>query len=120
MLKVKTSIRKSEIAGNGLFAEEDIREGTVIWTFVQGFDVVFTQDQIKALPEAAQEYLSHHVFIKDGKIIFSADNDRFTNHSNNPNTAFAPDGSFVAVRDIPNGTEITIDYKSFDDGWIEE
>lgn len=116
MLTVKTSIRKSEIQGNGLFAEEDIPKDKVIWTFLPNFDRVYTEDEIRALPEIAREYMKHYTYQINGKIIFSADNDRFTNHSDDANTTVLPNGDFVAVRDIPRGSEMTVNYNIFDEG----
>jgi hypothetical protein len=49
-----------------------------------------------------------------GTHTLSFDDARFTNHSDDPNTANAADGvSTVAVRDIEAGEEITWDYRSF-------
>ena len=47
MLYVKTKIRLSKVHGIGLFADENIPKGTVIWRFTPGFDLKFTDDQIK-------------------------------------------------------------------------
>ena len=120
MLTVKTSVRKSDIQGNGLFADEDIKEGSVIWTFVPGFDVVLTQAQVDAFPPQAQEYVERYGYREEGRIILTMDNDRFTNHSPTPNTRVLASGDMVASENIRRDTEITADYLSFDKSWAEK
>ena len=55
MLTIKTRIGKSLIHGTGLFADEDVPAGTVIWTFVPGFDQSYTIEEFHALPQQAQQ-----------------------------------------------------------------
>ncbi len=43
MLLVKTHLGKSKINGIGLFADEFISKGKVIWKFTPGFDFVLTK-----------------------------------------------------------------------------
>ena len=38
MLKVKTYLDKSSIHGIGLFANQDIKKGTLVWAFTEGVD----------------------------------------------------------------------------------
>jgi SET domain-containing protein len=118
MLMVRARVAPSDLHGLGLFAAEFIPRGTIVWTFVAGFDHTFTQSQLLALPLHVRERV---LFYCDGDFdpatgvhTLSGDDARFTNHSNQPNTANAPDGiSTLAIRDIQSGEEITWDYRSF-------
>ena len=114
---VKTKIAQSPIDGLGLFAAEFIPKGTRTWEFTPGFDHEFTPAQMKALPQSAQDFLHTYSYIspKTGNYILPADDERFTNHSDNPSTGVVenPDGEDfdIAARDIHPGEEITADYR---------
>lgn len=121
MLMVKTSLGPSEIAGIGLFAAEDIPKGTVTWRFMGHFDRLLTEEEIESLPEAARAGLLDHVYLHapTGKFVLCADNARFMNHADEPNTEGvhepgAIEGYDVATRHIRAGEEITCDYRTFD------
>lgn len=121
MLLVRTKIAQSSINGIGLFAEEFIAKGTLIWQYVPGFDLAFTEDQLKELPGPARDYLSTYSYKSrdTGRYILDADNARFYNHSQNPNTisikiAGNEEGGDIATRDIEVGEEITCDYQRDD------
>lgn len=116
MLLVRTSVADSPIHGLGLFAAEPIRAGTTIWALDQLLDRVFPAQALDAYPEHIREYLEHYCeyFPETEELVLSGDGDRFTNHSDDPNTAVvgrnAPDARVVAVRDIAEGEEITCSY----------
>jgi uncharacterized protein len=121
MLMVKTLLGPSAIAGIGLFAAEDIPKGTVTWRFMEHFDRLLTEEDIESLPEVARAALLDHVYLHSptGKFVLCADNARFMNHADEPNTegvheAGAIEGYDVATRDIRAGEEITCDYRTFD------
>jgi len=113
MLQVKTYLDKSSIDGIGLFAAEDIPKGTITWKYVPDVDIELEESEHN---EVEYEFIRKYAFF-DKQLntwILSADNDRFTNHSDNPNTAPLPDGRMVAVCDIKKGEEITSDYFAID------
>jgi hypothetical protein len=116
MLLVRTYLAPSSIDGIGLFAGEDIPKGTITWEFYPEVDIVleefcFTRVQF--------EFVTKYAFQDKqlGKWILSADDDRFTNHSDDPNTGPLPDGRMVALRDIKKGEEITSNYYHIDYDW---
>ncbi len=116
MFLINTFIKKSSIAGIGVFAGENVKKGDIINTFVEGFDRRYTEEDLRALPPKASEYLRHYSYGgRDGYIYFPGDNDRFVNHSATPNTETLANGDVVALRDIRKGDEITCDYKDFQD-----
>lgn len=122
MYCVKTYVDKSHIHGLGVFAGEDIPEGTKIWEFVKGFDQVIDVNDAAKLPEIAQQYLDTYAYILNRKWFLCGDHGIYTNHSDVPNTGPAPGapeddgyGYEVALRDIKKGEEITSDYRAFDE-----
>jgi SET domain-containing protein len=111
---IKTKIGPSKIHGTGLFADEFIPEGTLIWKF--------TQEEISKLPKAAQEYLGTYIWLskKSNKYCFSVDNGKYFNHSDNPNSlsAYYDNEEEVvtkAIKNIQPREEITDNYSSFTD-----
>lgn len=122
MLYVKTKIKINKSHKIGLFADQFIKQGTIIWKFTPGFDVKYTREQYKKLPKKAREYLDEYSWLsKKNKVYyFAIDNGQYFNHSNNPN-AFSmyykneEEVITKAVKDIRKGEEITEDYNAFMD-----
>lgn len=118
MLKIRTYLDKSSIEGIGLFAGEDIPNGTIIWEFTPNFDVVIDNtDNIAYLLEVQREFVKKYAFFdkQTKQWILGADNDRFTNHSESPNTIPMFNGIMVAAQDIKKGEEITCNYFEIDE-----
>ncbi len=124
MLLIKTKLSASSIHGAGLFAEEFIQKGSRIWEFREGWDKVFTQDELNSFDESTREFLNIYCYRYKGQYYLGTDNDRFFNHSGSPNCANAIDetvlggGYTTALQDIYPGEELTCDYTSF--GYDEE
>lgn len=121
MLTVKTRIGPSPIAGIGLFADQDIKKGTVTWRFMATYDLMLAEADIDALPEPARLDILEHAYLDaaSGLFILCGDSARFMNHADDPNTAGVHEpGSVecydVATRDIATGEEMTCDYRTFD------
>ncbi len=120
MLLIRTYLAKSRIHGIGVFAREKIPKGTKIWKFIPGLDVKIGKEILGKLPQPAREQIIHYSYINKvtGEYVLPADNDRFTNHSENPNTTNigfgADEGETYAARDIEEGEEITTNYKEID------
>lgn len=119
MLRFKNYIAPSAIAGLGVFTDQDIPKDGLIWSFEEGLDRKFTQEQFDNFDEDVRAYLTIYGFrdALDGYYYLTVDNDRFTNHSENPNTYVAADGRVHASRDIQKGEEILTSYKDFDSIW---
>jgi SET domain-containing protein len=47
MLLVKTRLDRSQISGIGLYADEFIPKGTIIWRFTPGLDLKLNQEQLQ-------------------------------------------------------------------------
>jgi SET domain-containing protein len=121
MLFVKTYLAPSKIDGLGLFADQYIPAGTLVWKFVGGVDVLVDEDELEKLNPATYEYFKKYAYLdlRIGKYIVCGDDARFVNHSSNPNlVGLYPAGNEfgidVALQDIEAGEELTSDYGSFD------
>lgn len=121
MLLVKTKVQLSKIHNLGLFADQFIPKGTGIWRFTPSFDQKFTREQILDFPELLQIYMYKYGWrSKKSKLyIFSADDGKYFNHSENPNclSEYRDNEEEVvtmAIRDIPMGEEILDNYSSFE------
>lgn len=115
MLIVKTKIGPSKIDGIGLFAVEDILKGTMIWKFDPKIDRLLSEEEIARLAEPLQERFHNYAFFdkKYCKYMFCGDDGRFFNHSDNPNCDDGIDDVTIALRDIKEGEELTVNYRSF-------
>lgn len=128
MLLVKTSLRPSPIHGFGLFADEFIPRGTVVWRFVPGFDARLSREAVDALHPVARAFWEHYGYLSEvsGEHVMCLDDARFYNHSDDPNTDGIElddtdgEGGDVATRDIHPGDEITYDYRVGDMAWREK
>ena len=122
MLMVKASAKQSPIEGLGLFANEDIPKGTVIWKYNPRFDISFTPEEVESMSAAEKKLIDTYAFLspQQGKYIYSIDDSRFTNHSSiHANESVLPspgdvESSTVANRDIKAGEEILSNYRLFD------
>lgn len=121
MLLIRTKIGKSKIHGIGLFADEDIPIGTTIWIYFPKLDIALKTQEVEKLPAVAQNYIYKHTWLsrKLNKYILSFDDDRFANHSNNPNVGEKianeeDEPSVIALREIRRGEEITFNYQDID------
>lgn len=109
----KTEVRGSQVEGVGLFAKEDIKKGEIV--FIKAGHIVGLEETLK-LNKDIGEYDTQ---ITDDFFLCPKSKDEIENlaihfnHSCDPNAG--PDGqvSFVALRDIKSGEEITCDYGSF-------
>lgn len=116
MLLVRAGIGPSQLHGYGLFALEDIPQGTKIWQFTDGFDLDVEPERLDDMPEMIRDVLLHYGYIdaRLSRFILCCDDARFLNHSSTPNirTDFSgdPHGVDVAARNIEAGEELTVDY----------
>ena len=119
MLLVPAQCGPSKIAGLGLIAQAFIPKGTPTWRFQQGFDVILTEEDFTRLsPVARKQVLNYATFdVIDRVFVLGSDDDRFTNHSDNPTIRWGDNDDLVAVRDLRPGDEITCDYRDF--GWTQ-
>lgn len=118
MLYVKTKIQPSGIHGIGLFADQFIPKGTMIWKFTPGFDMKLTREQILDFPELLQIYIYKYSWkSKKSKLYcFSSDNPNCLSEYKNDEEEVIT----TAIKDIQIGEEITDNYSSFEDEESED
>jgi uncharacterized protein len=120
MLLVQTKIGPSPINGTGLFANQFIPKGTLLWKFAPGFDLRIDKDQLSTLAAPALEQFLKYSYLNadTNKYVLCFDDARFFNHSDTPNCveqlSDEEDGLYIAAQDIQSGEELTCDYKDFD------
>ena len=115
MLLVETYIAESFGKGFGLFSKDFISKGTIIWSYVEGFDIKVHKSKYENLSSLQKKYIDTY-FWKDGDYLYSScDHSNFQNHSKNPNSISFGDDKMIAARDIQKDEEILVNYESFDD-----
>jgi uncharacterized protein len=117
MLLIPTYIAPSKIEGVGVFAEEDIPAGTLIWQLDPKLDRLIHESELGSLSPMFQKFAERYGYPyphDPSQLIVELDNGRFMNHSDYPNTVFSdPDVGFT-IRDIAAGEEILCNYAEFD------
>ena len=132
-MQVPYELKKSPIAGLGLFATAPVKRGALLWKYdeksVKEYDEAGFRARLAPLePQEALE-LCEHVFCWEGKVCEILDDGKYWNHAKGEkqNTGNHPDGdahgdglSSYALRDIAVGEEFTDNYASYDDlSWFE-
>jgi hypothetical protein len=115
MLLVNTYVAASTVQGVGVFAAEPITNGRKIWRFDKRFDLLIPiEEYLSSLPplKALLDRYAYPSPDRPGFIVYEADNGRFMNHSETPNTDFSNAGG-KAIEDIEPGEEITCNYSDF-------
>ena len=111
----KTAVRPSPIHGRGLFATTDIAKDEIVG--VKGGHIV-TREQLE---EITPQLGPVEIQIDDDLFIAPvADDERegsmlYSNHSCDANLGIRGEITFVAMRDIPAGEELTHDWATTDD-----
>ena len=117
MMLVRTYVAPSTIEGLGVYAEEFIPSGTLIWQLNPKFVATFSRSDIEDFPAHIREFVEKYSFPhleRDNLLVVELDNGRFMNHTGQPNTDFTQFSKGYAIRDIHQGEEITCNYHEFD------
>ena len=121
MILVKTKLGKSKIHGIGIFADQLIPKGSVVWKFQYPDLKVDTSELVKMDTPAKDQFLNYsYLSEKTNKYILCFDDARFFNHQDAPNCIDTvssdgeEEGLTVAARDIQKGEELTCNYNDFD------
>lgn len=118
MMLVRTYVAASPIEGLGVYADEFIPAGKLLWQLHPKFSVTFSLADIDAMPAHTREYVQRYAFphltMGDGYMVLELDNGRYMNHCAEPNTDFTAFERGFSIRDINPGDEITCNYYEFD------
>ena len=121
MLNVKTYLDRSPIHGIGLFANQEIMAGSIVWEFNPAVDLVYSLDQWDTVKAsiATQSFVNliRLSYKEEGLIYLCTDNAQFMNHSKiHDNVFHGPSKSKMhAVRNIDIGEELLCNYLSYSD-----
>lgn len=119
MIHIKYKLDKSKLHGVGLFTEENLKKGHVVYTASPLLDVNITQKQFESLDEKEKREIRYWGFWDDPNNVWHVDfdNSKFINHSFNPTLTQDPkhkDAYLVAARDVKAGEELTQNYLEFE------
>ena len=108
----KILIKKSGIDGLGMYAKETIKKGEIV--FIKGGHILFKTELFTSATINSYMPISDEYFI--GAISAEEEKDvkLYNNHSCNPNCGMRGEITFVAIRDIEVGEELTVDYAFID------
>jgi len=114
MLLIETFLKETKEKGIGIFTNQDILKGDKIWYHDDFFVKTFTKNDIFWMNDISKSFIEKYAWSVDNETYYmSLDNERFINHSFNPNVE--EDGLFmVAIKNIKKGEELTCDYTLFD------
>jgi SET domain-containing protein len=121
MLVIKHHLAPSSVHGIGLFTDQPIKKGEVIWKHIPDLDLELSDETFNKLPEQAKEMFTFYGYHskRSGNHILNFDNIRFTNHSKEGNVTVDPTSPdqempVVALRDIQAGEEILQNYNEIE------
>ena len=119
MIHIKYKLDRSSKHGIGLFADENIRKGTLVYTSSPALDVNITQEQFDVLEEKDKQENRRWGFFDKHAHKWHVDFDvsHFINHSEEgtvtQDTKYK-DAYLITTRDIEKGEELTQNYLEFE------
>ncbi len=118
MLLVPASPRQSPIHGIGLFADEDIIAGTIVWAYGGG-DMRHEIKLVNLWHQAARDWAWQHCYINPDTpdvMVLCGDDAIYMNFAQHPNTCVGPEvdgeATLICTNYIIKGQEITVPFAS--------
>jgi hypothetical protein len=114
-LSPKTVVKESPIHGRGLFAQVDIAKGEIV--AAKGGHIITREILAQLQPSLgpAEVQIADDLFICPVTLEERESSMIFSNHSCDPNIGVRGEITFVAMRDIAAGEELTHDWAMTDD-----
>lgn len=112
VISKKIEIKTSSIDKIGMFAKENIKKGEIVYIkggHIINYNEVFSSSVINSYLPISDEYYIGAMSPEE-----EADIKLYNNHSCDPNCGMHGEITFVAIRDIVVGEELTIDYAFID------
>lgn len=103
--------------GLGIFAEENIPKGKVIYIIEEGMDLHISPEKFNNLPNESKNTIKHYGYFDkiNNAYHLSYDDIRFCNHSSTQANITNINGVLVAMREILSGEELLQNYSEFED-----
>jgi hypothetical protein len=115
MFLVPTKLRPSYIHGTGVFLQIPVHKGELIARFDPRIDRIYTETEVAALPQVAQDLVRIYGGWHEQKRewLLYGDNLRFCNHNENPSMVVKGEAfdEAIAARDLKIDDELTWDYR---------
>ncbi len=119
MIHIKYKLDKSDKHGIGLFTEENLQSGQLVYTASPLLDLNITQKEFDSLTKAEQQEILWWGFFDNSLQKWHVDFDvsKFINHSKN--ATLTPkdtntDAYLVTTREVQKGEELTQNYLEFE------
>jgi hypothetical protein len=107
----------SPLHGIGVFAMRAIPKGVnPLKSWLKNREFKFSHDEIKKLPKSVQHHIKLFCYYDKKSVdipvmgMNTMDMAIYLNHSKKPNLKMKKDGSFVCIKAIKAGEEVTMDY----------
>jgi len=108
----------SPVHGIGLFTQENITKGQVIYTPSPQFDLQISKEDFLQIDDLSRKHIMHYGFRDSHNIWHLAfDNIRFCNHSKKPNIGknlYVESYEIIALCNIKNGQELLQNFSDFE------
>lgn len=119
MIHIKYKLNRSDKHGIGLFADEDVKSGTLIYSASPLLDLNISQEEFDSLDEKEKAEVLWWGFFDEPSQKWHVDFDvsKFINHSYDANVTqdeSREDAYLIAKGDIKKGEEITQNYLEFE------
>jgi SET domain-containing protein len=119
MIHIRYKLKASDLHGIGLFADQEIKRGEVIYTASPQLDLNLTAEQFDNLDQREKDEVLWWGFFDQPSQKWHVDFDvsKFINHSYSPTVsqdAAHDEAYLVATRNIVSGEELTQNYLEFE------
>lgn len=119
MIHIKYKLKASGLHGIGLFTDEPLKKGQLVYTASPILDLNITQEQFNSLDQKEKEEILWWGFFDEPSQKWHVDFDvsKFINHSREATVtqdSSHADAYLVATRDLGVGEEITQNYLEFE------
>lgn len=108
----KVEIRSSEIDKKGMYAREDISKGEIV--YIKGGHILTREELFSSSVINSYLPISDDFFIGAVSSEEEAYVKLYNNHSCDPNCGMHGEITFIAIKDIKTGEELTVDYAFID------
>ena len=119
MIYIKYKLDKSKIHGIGLFTDENLKMGQLVYTASPILNINITQEQFNSLDEKEKREVRWWGFWDEPNNVWHVDFDasKFINHSFKPTltqNSSHKDAYLITTRKVKKGEELTQNYLEFE------